>query len=111
MTHCIRCLLFLQCLALTACFGTTPPAPLPEELSPLVLFMASAEAGESQQLDDPAFGNDVSVTQEDTFTSASGEDCRRATVIANRREAEMIVICRSGAGPWKMAPRIWGSGQ
>jgi hypothetical protein len=72
--------------------------------------MAGAEPGVSAKLDDPVFGADLLVTQEGPFSSASGEDCRRATVIARGREAEIAVICRSGEGPWRLAPRIWGQG-
>jgi len=94
---------------LTACSGGNPPAE-PEPLSPLVAFMSSAPPAASAQLDDPDFGNGILVTQEEAFVSASNEDCRRATVIAREREAEMVVICRMETGrPWKMMPRIMGN--
>lgn len=94
---------------LAGCAGVNPPAE-PEALSPLVAFMASAQPTASTQLDDPAFGSGVTVTQEGAFASASGEDCRRAAVVAREREVEMVVVCRAGEGqPWKIMPRIMGS--
>ena len=96
-------------LFLAGCFGGSPP-PAPEPLTPLVAFMSSAQPAASAQLDDPVFGNGISVTQEEAFLSASGEDCRRATVVAREREPEMVVVCRAGEGQaWKMMPRIMGS--
>jgi len=94
---------------LAACSGGNPPAE-PEALSPLVAFMSSAPPAASAQLDDPVFGAGILVTQEEAFVSASNEDCRRATVIARERVAEMVVVCRTEKGqPWKMMPRIMGS--
>jgi len=96
-------------LFLAGCFGGNPP-PAPEPLSPLVAFMSSAQPATTEQLDDPVFGNGIRVTQEESFLSASGEDCRRATVVAREREAEMVVVCRTAGGQsWKMMPRIMGT--
>ena len=95
-------------LVLAGCSSGTPHLE-PEPLSPLVAFMASAQPAASAQLDDPAFGGAILVTQEEVFLSASGEDCRRATVVAREREAEMVVVCRAEAGQtWRMMPRIMG---
>ncbi len=101
----------LLCLTLSGCAAgdKTPPPPLPP-LSPVMAFMAEARPGEITVLDDEAFGRQVRVTLEGGFTSADGEDCRRATVVARGRESEMVVICRSGDQPFTMAPRIWGQG-
>ena len=108
-------------LFLAGCFGGGPsggffggpssgPSSEPASLTPLVAFMSSAQPAASAQLDDPVFGNGISVTQEEAFLSASGEDCRRATVVAREREPEMVVVCRAGEGQaWKMMPRIMGS--
>ena len=91
---------------LAGCSGGKPPLE-PEPLSPLAAFMSSAQPGDSASVDDPAFGSGIQVTQEGAFVSASGEDCRRATVTAREREAEMLVVCRAGEGQaWKMMPRI-----
>ena len=96
-------------LVLAGCFGGNPH-PEPEPLPPLVAFMSSAQPAASAHLDDPAFGNAILVTQEEAFVSASGEDCRRATVVAGEREAEMVVVCRTEEGQaWRMMPRIMGS--
>ncbi|MDR2696537.1 MAG: hypothetical protein LBC79_09200 [Deltaproteobacteria bacterium] len=96
-------------LVLAGCSSRTPPLE-PEPLPPLVAFLSSAPPAASAQLDDPAFGNAVLVTQEEAFVSASGEECRRATVVAREREAEMVVVCRTEEGQaWRMMPRIMGS--
>ena len=105
----VCCTAFLAGILLAGCCAGNPPLE-PEVLSPLVAFVSSAQPAASAQLDDPAFGSGVLVTQEEAFVSASGEDCRRAAVIAREREAEMVVVCRAGEGqPWKMMPRIMGS--
>jgi len=103
------CHAMLLGFCLTACSGGNPPVE-PEALTPLVAFMASAAPAATAQLDDPVFGSGIVVTQEEAFVSASSEDCRRATVVAGGREAEMLVICRSAPEqPWKMMPRIMES--
>lgn len=103
----------LLLLALTAplqgCFGgeSSPPPPPP---GPVENFLINAAPGASTTLDDPQFGQQVHVLLEDNFVSASGEDCKRATVRSQRQEAEIIVICRDRQGVWRLAPRVWGQG-
>ena len=103
----------LLALSLTAplagCFGgeSTPPPPPP---GPVETFLINAAPGASTTVDDPQFGPQVHVLLEDNFISASGEDCRRATVRSQRQEAEVVVICRDGQGVWRLAPRVWGQG-
>lgn len=103
----------LLLLALTAplqgCFGgeNSPPPPPP---GPVENFLINAAPGASTTLDDPQFGRQVHVLLEDNFVSASGEDCKRATVRSQRQEAEVVVICRDGQGVWRLAPRVWGQG-
>jgi hypothetical protein len=85
------------------------PAP-PSPPGPVEGYMITAVPGASTRLDDPAFGKDVSVTMENGFISAKGEECRRASVLVGEREAEVVVVCRNAAGRWEMAPRVWGQG-
>lgn len=94
---------------LAGCFGgeSTPPPP---PLGPVETFLINAAPGASTTVDDPQFGPQVHVLLEDNFVSASGEDCRRATVRSQRQEAEVVVICRDGQGVWRLAPRVWGQG-
>lgn len=94
---------------LAGCFGgeSTPPPPPP---GPVETFLINAAPGASTTVDDPQFGPQVHVLLEDNFISASGEDCRRATVRSQRQEAEVVVICRDGQGVWRLAPRVWGQG-
>lgn len=94
---------------LTGCFGgeSTPPPPPP---GPVESFLINAAPGASTTVDDSQFGPQVHVLLEDNFISASGEDCRRATVRSQRQEAEVVVICRDGQGVWRLAPRVWGQG-
>ena len=94
---------------LAGCFGgeSTPPPPPP---GPVETFLINAAPGASTTVDDPLFGPQVHVLLEDNFISASGEDCRRATVRSQRQEAEVVVICRDGQGVWRLAPRVWGQG-
>ncbi|MCL1985719.1 MAG: hypothetical protein FWG59_04650 [Betaproteobacteria bacterium] len=109
MMRVVCCTALLGGMLLAGCSGGNPPVE-PEPLSPLVAFISSAQPTASAQLDDPAFGSGILVTLEEAFVSASGEDCRRAAVIAREREAEMVVVCRAEEGqPWKMMPRIMGS--
>ncbi len=94
---------------LAGCFGgeSTPPPPPP---GPVETFLINAAPGASTTVDDPQFGPQVHVLLEDNFISASGENCRRATVRSQRQEAEVVVICRDEQGVWRLAPRVWGQG-
>lgn len=98
----------LTLLVLPACgmFGDTPP-PAPQ-YSPLVVYMIAHEKGDSSTLDDPGFGEGLAVTMQDSFESAGGQYCKRATVVGKEKQAEIVVICHKGDEPWQMAPRIWG---
>lgn len=106
--HIVTGALGLALLVLPACgmMGDTPP-PAPE-YSPLVAYMIGHERGDSTTLDDPGFGPDLAVTMQESFESAGGQYCKRATVVAKEKQAEIVVICRKGDEPWQMAPRIWG---
>ena len=100
----LACLLFM-CLG--GCFFSAP-APEPPAYTPMVAYMISATAGEATTLDDPDFGQGITVTMGENFTSAKGEECRRGSVRTTAHEAEVVVICRQDSGVWRMAPRIWG---
>ena len=91
-------LMLTTCLALNGCglLGDSPEAP-EYKPSPVENFMANAVPGDITTLSDPAFGTDVRVSMEDSFFSAAGEECKRATVRNNFNEAEIIVACRNGA--------------
>lgn len=99
-------------LALAGCGGkpvpTAPPAPAPKAETPVLDFLAANEQGASATLDDPEFGKGVRVLVEGRFQSASGEECKRATLMAENREAEVVVVCRRPDGSWHLMPRIWG---
>ena len=71
-----------------------PPPPPAYQPGPVEAYLAPADR----------------VTLDDSFTSAKGESCKRATVLAGQREAEVVVICRNAEGQWRMAPRVWGQG-
>ncbi|MDR2573533.1 MAG: hypothetical protein LBC94_04180 [Desulfovibrio sp.] len=94
-------------LALASCATIETKAP-PQPAGPVENFIISAAPGQSATLDDPAFGDDVRVAADTPFISANGEECRRATVTAGAREAEVVVVCRPAGGNWIMAPRVWG---
>lgn len=118
-----RSLVFLGILAfLGGCSwkATPPPAePTPQELSPVLQFMVSNATGATSIIDDAQFGGEVRVTLEDTFLSAAGETCKRATLVSGTHEAEVVVICKTtaedeiGTTPdenWRLMPRVWGRG-
>ncbi|GFH62851.1 MAG: putative membrane-bound lipoprotein [Candidatus Desulfovibrio kirbyi] len=102
----IACFLFSSACGM---LSEAPPAP-PARRAPVEGYMASAAIGDSTRLDDPAFGKNVTVVMENSFTSASGEECRRASVIVGAKEAEVVVVCRDASGQWAMVPRVWGQG-
>ncbi|WP_443827091.1 DVU3141 family protein [Desulfovibrio sp.] len=104
-------LMLTTCLALNGCglLGDSPETP-EYKPSPVENFMANAVPGDITTLSDPAFGTDVHVSMEDSFFSAAGEECKRATVRNNFNEAEIIVACRNAQGQWRLAPRVWGQG-
>ena len=90
-------------------FGGSPAQPETPP-GPVTGFMIVSNVGETATVDDPDFGKGVRVSLDELFTSAKGEDCKRGTVLAGQREAEVIVICRDATGHWNMAPRVWGQG-
>ena len=90
-------------------FGGSPAQPETPP-GPVTGFMIASNVGETATVDDPDFGKGVRVSLDELFTSAKGEDCKRGTVLAGQREAEVIVICRDTTGRWSMAPRVWGQG-
>ena len=95
------CSLFSSAPTITA--NPVPP-------SPLVSYMIAHEAGDSTVLDDPDFGTAILVTMQENFSSASGNICKRASLLARQKESEMAVICLDENGQWVLAPRIWGQG-
>jgi hypothetical protein len=99
----------LLVFALSGCAGLQDaPAPPPMP-GPAENFIIAAEPGQATILDDPAFGNNIRVAMDSAFTSAKGEECRRATVTVQGKEAEVVVICKHEDGSWIMAPRVWGN--
>ena len=92
-----------------ACWGDSPETP-EYKPSPVENFMANAVPGDITTLSDPAFGTDVRVSMEDSFFSAAGEECKRATVRNNFNEAEIIVACRNAQGQWRLGPPRLGPG-
>lgn len=112
------CALCVLPVLLAACGGRQQPTPQAQEQAlpakPILEFMTSNPAGASAVLDDPEFGTGIRVVVEGLFTSASGEECRRATLLSQHGEAEVVIACRpAGSGgdvAWQMAPRIWGQG-
>lgn len=100
-------------LCLTGCgvFRDSPPSASPAPPpTPVAAYMMEHQKGDTAVLDDPEFGEAIRVTMQDPFISAAGEECRRATLVARQREAEVVVICRKVGEAWKLAPRIWGQG-
>ena len=81
-------LMLTACLALNGCglLGDSPETP-EYKPSPVENFMANAVPGDITTLSDPAFGTDVRVSMEDSFFSAAGEECKRATVRNHLNEA------------------------
>lgn len=114
----------LFCLSLLAglggCFWQGTPAPeqpQPQPLSEVPRFMVANSSGATGVVQDEAFGGEVRVTLEDAFLSASGETCKRATVLSVQHEAEIVVICHNGQNgdesnpdEWRLMPRVWGKG-
>ena len=101
--------LFLT-LPLAACgFGESPQR---EETppGPVESFMILSTPGQTSIVDDIQFGQGINVSVDEVFTSAKGENCKRGTVLAGQREAEVVVLCQDGQGRWIMAPRVWGQG-
>ncbi len=101
--------LFLP-LPLAACgFGENPQkAETPP--GPVESFMILSTPGQTTVVDDVQFGQGVNVSVDEVFTSAKGENCKRGTVLAGQKEAEVVVICQDEQGRWIMAPRVWGQG-
>lgn len=79
--------------------------------SPLVAWasMQSPDRYADAILDDPAFGENVSVRIDSYYLSALGQSCRRVrvSVVVNGPPAETVAVCRNDDGNWFLAPRIW----
>lgn len=103
---------FSLSLFLAGCgmWKSAPPTPSAPPPTPVAAYMMEHAKGDSTTLDDPQFGENILITMQDSFISASGEECRRATLVARQREAEVVVICRKDGEGWRLAPRIWGQG-
>lgn len=106
---CLTCALLCAGLAGCGLMSSDPPPP-PPVYGPVAEFVIAQDAGSSTVLDDPEFGTAITVIIQDTFYSASGEECKRATLLAQDKQAEVVAWCRKTEGPWQMAPRIWGQG-
>lgn len=107
--------IYLTCLAFLASvsgcgIGSSDLPPPPPVYGPVAEFVIGGIAGAKTVVDDPEFGMDITVIIQDTFISASGEECKRATLLAQDKQAEIIAMCRKADAPWTMAPRIWGQG-
>ena len=88
------------------------PVSEPQPLTAVPLFMIANEPGATSVVEDEAFGGEVRVSLDETFTSAAGETCKRATLLSARHEAEIVVVCHdpSVEGEWRLMPRVWGRG-
>lgn len=108
----MRLLLATLFICLPACgmFADAPQPPPAKVLSPLETYLVTAAPGESTLLNDPQFGENIRVSVEGGFASANGQNCRRGTVIASNRDAEVVVICQDEHNQWQTAPRVWGQG-
>lgn len=103
-------LLLSGCIANPFGKNTGPELPQPApQLSPAPQFISLNSAGAHASIEDPNFGGLVDIMVEESFTAASGRECRRAIVSQPPHEAEIIILCRQGEG-WELMPRIWGRG-
>ena len=101
---------FLLTLPLAACGLGESPQRDETPPGPVESFMIVSTPGQTTVVDDIQFGQGVSVSVDEVFTSAKGENCKRGTVLAGQKEAEVVVLCQDGQGRWVMAPRVWGQG-
>ncbi|MCL1940070.1 MAG: hypothetical protein FWG04_05360 [Desulfovibrionaceae bacterium] len=105
-------LLFSVFLSGCAWFRAPVPEPV-QPLSPVREFMVSRTPGAADAtgtVSDPEFGQNLRIVLEQEFLSATGDTCRRASLLSLAGAAEMVVMCREASGNWKMAPRVWGQG-
>jgi hypothetical protein len=82
-------------------FALTRPASL-------VSWVATQAPGARAVIDDPEFGDGVTVLVERTYYSASGLTCKRARVTVNGPPSEPVAVCEIKGEEWFLAPRIWG---
>jgi hypothetical protein len=76
--------------------------------SPLASWVAAQPPGTRAVIDDPEFGQGVTVQVENTYSAASGLQCKRARITVNGPPAETVAVCGVEGGEWFMAPRVWG---
>lgn len=112
LTAACGALLFL----LSGCFWSVhqTPQPKPKPPSPVLQFMIANAPGAMTMLSDPEFGGEVRITLEESFMSAGGENCKRATVVSTDQDPEIIVACQDKTSStemdniWRLVPRVWG---
>ncbi len=103
-------------LALSGCLFASQPRPeepQPRGLSPVERFMVVRTPGGPDStgvVSDPEFGENLRIVLEQEFLSASGETCRRASLLSQNGESEVVIMCRDKTGEWRLAPRLWGQG-
>lgn len=101
-------------LLLSGCgFSSQPEAALPAAPSPVREFIIQHQPGAADSVgtvSDPEFGENLRIVLEQEFLSASGQNCRRASLFSAHGEAEVVIMCRAADGAWIMAPRVWGRG-
>ena len=106
-------LLLSLCLSGCGLFGSPAPEPAAAPLTPVQEFIVSHTSGTADAtgtVSDPEFGESLRIVVEQEFLSATGETCRRASLLSPQGDTEMVVMCQDSSGRWKMAPRVWGRG-
>ena len=98
----------VMAVMMAGCAGTHVSGISGSRPGEVVSFLAGAVPGSSSKVSDELFGDEITVSCEESFISARSEECRLGRIAAPDRIDEVIAVCLGPDG-WYLAPQLWAS--